>query len=173
MKILRHARPLLAISAFLLALVPSQLSADVITYQFTGDCKEGDCTGTGIGMLTLSSYNLGDEIFSSNFVSFTYHSNLIDISVTPATLTYIDGFLFGPMPLAEYVFIRGSDPGALFNSSSSQSGGSWCGGTTCAQDNGPTSTWTTASVDPVPEPAMFLPIGGAMLAFGLIRRRRA
>ena len=173
MKNHRFTRPLLAISAFLLTLVPAQLCANVITYQFTGDCKEGDCTGTGVGMLTLSDYTLGNEILSSNFVSFTYHSNLIDISVTPDTLTFVDGFLFAPLPSAEYVFIRGTDSGALFNSSSSLQGGLWCGGTACLQDVGPTSAWTLASVDTVPEPAMFLPIAGAMMAFGLIRRRRS
>jgi hypothetical protein len=173
MKTRRFTRPLLAISAFLLALAPIQLSADVITYQFAGDCQPGDCTGIGTGMLSLTNYTLGSEIVSSNFVSFTYQSNLIDISITPATLTFVDGFLFSPLPSAEYVFVRGSNPGALFTSFNPQQNGSWCAGSGCLQDNGPTSSWALATVESVPEPAMFLPIAGAMMAFGFVRRRRA
>lgn len=173
-QLLRNLRPLLAVGAFVLTLAPLQMSADVITYQFTGDCAVGDCSGTGTGMLTLTNYSVGSEIMASNFVGFTYHSNLIDINITPATLQYVDGFLFGPLPSPEYVFVRGTDVGALFNSLSNQQSGSWCGGSGCRQDNGPTSMWNVATdVAPVPEPAMFLPVAGVLLAVVLRKRRRA
>ena len=43
------------------------------TYRFVGQCS--DCTGTGVGMLTVQNYTLGTELTSCNFVSFTYTSN--------------------------------------------------------------------------------------------------
>jgi len=39
------------------------------TYQFVGQCT--DCSGTGVGVLTVRNYTLGDTLTSCNLVSFT------------------------------------------------------------------------------------------------------
>jgi hypothetical protein len=64
------------------------------TYTFTGDC--GDCTGQGTGTLVLQNYTLGDDLQNSNFVSFTYSSNLIDF--TSDSLNTLHGSLSGVLP---------------------------------------------------------------------------
>jgi hypothetical protein len=44
------------------------------TYQFVGQCT--DCSGTGVGLLTVRNYTLGNALEYCNFVSFSYTSNL-------------------------------------------------------------------------------------------------
>lgn len=151
------------------------MSADVITYQFTGDCAIGNCNGTGVGMLTLTDYTLGSEVNAANFVGFTYHSGNIDLAITPATLQSIDGFIFGPLPSPEYVFLRDINS-EIFNSLDAQQTAAWCSGSSCGQDYGSNSVWadsTNGSLGAVPEPAMFLPVAGAVLGLAVKRRRRA
>jgi|SRR5580658_209041 hypothetical protein len=53
-------------------------ASTITTFDFTGDC--GDCTGQGTGTLVLQDYTLGDQLETSNFVSFTYSSNLLNIT---------------------------------------------------------------------------------------------
>jgi len=164
----RTLRPLLAIATFALALAPIQLGASIIpvTYQFTGVCS--DCSGTGIGSLTLSGYTLGDTLMASNFVSFSYHSNLFDIAISSSSeLQSIGGALVGPLPAANFVNIQGTAPNTTFLSTGN---GFWCGGSsqTCGNDFGFTNSWASA----VPEPATFLPLAGALILLGRARRRR-
>src|SRR3569833_2389266 len=100
----RLRRTVFAVPAFLLALAPLQLSADVIpvTYQFTGICSPGDCATVGIGLLTLNNYNLGDTITKTNFAGFSYSSNLVNFAISNATdLASISGAIYGPLPSSD------------------------------------------------------------------------
>ena len=65
-----------------LAIAPS-------AFTFTGTCS--DCTGFGIGQLSLQNYIEGTVASNANFLSFTYHSNLIDYTVTQANLDSFSG----------------------------------------------------------------------------------
>jgi hypothetical protein len=72
----------------------SHAAAIITTFDFTGDC--GDCTGEGTGTLVLQNYTLGDALETSNFVSFTYKSNLVDIT---GDSIGSDGGLSGMLPV--------------------------------------------------------------------------
>jgi hypothetical protein len=76
------------------------------TYTFTGTCT-ADCTGTATGTLVLSNYTLGDDLSSSNFVSFSYSSNYLSYSLPQSGLEDILGSIDGPLPSFEYVFLFG------------------------------------------------------------------
>src|SRR5260370_39733665 len=61
-----------------LTVVSLPLRAGIInpttTYYFTGGCL--DCTGQGKGTLVVQNYTLGNPFDITNFVSFSYTSNL-------------------------------------------------------------------------------------------------
>jgi hypothetical protein len=170
-KLLRSNRPFFAMATFALALAPFQLSASIIpvtaTYQFIGACAPNDCTGEGTGTLTLTNYTLGTALDKTNFVSFSYSSNLITIDIDSSSLSFFAGSIASSLPAASYVNIQGSDPSQAFVSLPN---GAWCGGIGCGQDNGLVSTWSAAAA-PVPEPGMFLPVAGGILGLALSRRR--
>jgi hypothetical protein len=168
------ARGLLAISTLALAIAPLQMYAGAIplqTYYFTGDCS--DCTGTGLGTLTLQNYTPGATITTdtNNFVSFSYTSNLTSFSISANQLV----FIFGAIPTApselpgpaELFLQDNNSPADVFNSTT---GGGWCAGagTACGNDQGTTSSWATAT----PEPATVIPVVVAVFGFGIVRRRR-
>ena len=137
---------ILKISALLVlfALAAVQSSAGVCltggpqaTYQFVGQCT--DCSGTGVGQLTVQSYTLGTALSSCNFVSFTYSSNLRSFTITPATLSNLSGTLPSTLPAAATVSIIGSGINAL----STNVNGSWGVG---IADYGSSHTWSLLPV---------------------------
>jgi hypothetical protein len=137
------------------ALIPVTLSV----YTFTGVCE--DCTGDGIGTLTLENYVLGQPLADGNFVSFSYHSNLISFSITAGDLGFIQGIISGPFPSTATVTIDGDQVGSFLESNAN---GFWCAGASCEGDLGPTHSWNIAAA---PEPstwAMML-LGFAGLGF--------
>jgi hypothetical protein len=123
------------------ALAPATLSE----YTFTGVCA--DFTGDGIGTLTLENYVLGQPLADGNFVSFSYHSNLISFSITAADLGFIQGIISGPFPSTETVTIDGDQVGSFLESNTS---GFWCAGVSCEGDLGSTHSWNGAAA---PEPS--------------------
>jgi hypothetical protein len=86
----------LCVAATLLAGL-SHASDIITTYDFTGDC--GDCDGQGTGTLVLQNYTLGDPLETSNFVSFTYSSNISYISTDGLDPDPEYGFLEGMLPV--------------------------------------------------------------------------
>lgn len=133
--------------------------ASAVVFDFTGTCF--DCTGTGKGRLALKDYHLGDVLTSSNFVKFTYSSNLLSYSLT--SVDDLTGSLTGATGPA-YVALHGG--GYTFNSLVVGPFSPWCTGTTgtCGSDFGFISSWSLAAGS-VPEPAMW---GVMVLGFGLL-----
>jgi hypothetical protein len=161
-----HAVAALAATAFLSN--AAAVHATVITpdeeFTFTGQCT--DCTGTGIGVLTLSGYTQGNGLALSNFVSFTYKSNLLNLSYDVAT--YIRGNLVN-LPGKDYV-VMVFNGGVAFYSLNTGSG-SWCIGNNCEQDMGPSSLWTMTTAT-TPLPATLPLFASGLGVWGLLGWRR-
>jgi hypothetical protein len=149
------------------ALIPIILSE----FTFTGVCAVDDCTGDGIGVLTLENYSLGGPIHTSNFVSFSYKSNLTSLSLDANDVSEVSGSLPAILPAAATVeFLVGE--GVPFFSSAD---GSWC--TDCSVDQGQTSVWSAgagAAAGEAPEPATWamMLLGFAGLGFVSYRQRQ-
>jgi hypothetical protein len=159
-----HAVAALAATAFLSNATAAH--ATVTTpdeeFTFTGQCA--DCTGTGIGTLTLSGYTQGNRLALSNFVSFTYKSNLLNLSYDVAT--YIGGKLVN-LPSADDVQMNFNGGVAFYSLST----GSWCTGNSCEQDMGPHSLWTVTTAT-TPLPATLPLFASGLGVWGLLGWRR-
>jgi len=133
--------------------------ASAVSFKFAGTCI--DCSGTGLGTLVLTNYHLGDVLTSSNFVKFTYSSNLLTYSLT--SVDDLTGSLTASTGPA-YVGLHGG--GYTFNSLVAGPFSPWCTGTTgtCGSDFGLVSSWSLVPGS-VPEPAMW---GVMVLGFGLL-----
>jgi hypothetical protein len=145
----------------------------VITqFTFTGVCD--DCTGTGVGVLTVENYTLGDEFTLDNFVDFTYTSNFFPED-SPFELTSPDVFngSIGAATGPYDVFIAG---GGIFSSQqmSFDTLSDWCLGGGCLSDEGLTHTWSLDSpeVAATPEPGTLSLIGTGVAFVATLKRRR-
>jgi hypothetical protein len=103
------------------------------TYQFVGQCT--DCTGTGVGSLTVQNYTLGDTLTGCNLVSFTYTSNLTSFTITAPG--YLSGTLPVSLPAAATVNVNNST-----NGFSSNVNGNWVVG---LLDHGTGGIWSLPS----------------------------
>ena len=140
-----------------------------VTYEFTGVCGASDCANNGVALLTLQNFNLGDTIDATNFVSFSYSSNLVSFSIPSFDqVGFLSGTLFGPLPSTELFYIRNSDNSDSFLSAQS---GTWCAGNNCSNDTGSSSAWALSAAT-VPEPTTMLLFGIPAIGIGLLRRRR-
>jgi hypothetical protein len=110
------------------------------TYQFVGQCT--DCTGTGVGQLTVQNYTLGTALNSCNFVSFTYTSNLTSFTITTSGSYYLSGTLPVSLPAAATVNVNNSN-----NGFSSNVNGNWFVG---LLDHGTGGIWSLPSTSTVP-----------------------
>ena len=166
----------LVVVAFLTVVGRSPLRAVTIvpttsTFLFTGDCL--DCTGQGKGTLVLQNYTLGNPFDISNFVSFSYTSNLTSFVLTgtgsgPNQASAFSGSLPALLPAFADVNID-SQSMQIFNSVSS---GSWCAGFNgCSLDFGINGTFAST----VPEPASlaFTVTGLALLGLWRVKARRS
>src|SRR6478609_3837471 len=92
-------------------------------FTFSGACS--DCTGTGVGILTLQNYTLGDSLNVSNFVEWTYASDLFTVDVTQ--VGYMGGVLDNlPGPQNVYFGTGQLDlPPFFFSSSTNSDGNFW------------------------------------------------
>jgi hypothetical protein len=115
---------------------PCTLAGPQATYQFVGQCT--DCTGTGVGQLTVQNYTLGTALDNCNFVSFTYTSNLTSFTITAPGSFKLGGTLPASLPSAALVRVMGTGR----NNFESTTGGSWRVGLT---DYGTGGTWSLPS----------------------------
>ncbi len=142
-------------------------ASTITTFDFTGDCT--DCTGQATATLVLQNYTLGDPLETSNFVSFSYSSNLI--SFGPDSLNNLDGVLEGMLPVdlpgpaivsVENIVVSPGceDCAELGFYSVNYDSNAWELG---VQDEGTNGIWSVAAATTgVPEPSSL-----AMLAAGL------
>jgi hypothetical protein len=138
-------------------------SGPTVTYEFVGQCT--DCTGTGVGYLTLQGYTLGNSLNCSYFVGFTYSSNLINLNITQcSTLT---GTLGPTLPGSAAVNLANSSNTGLI----SLINGNWfAGNIPLPPDIGTGGTWSIPSSVPTLGTAalcalgLLLAVAGALLA---------
>jgi hypothetical protein len=183
MAVIKYRMTQATIACFVFALLfailgPKQVEAS--TFNFTGACS--DCTGNGLGVLTVQNYTQGSDFSNGNFVSFTYSSNLIpDLLITLADLDTFTGSIPAVLSVTPGdgfsatagVTITAKSATLTFQSTTD---GSWCVGSSCvtSEDFGLTSSWssvtTTHQAPDVPEPSTLglMGVGGAGL--GLVRR---
>jgi hypothetical protein len=138
---------------------------------FTGFC-EVDCSNTATGVLTLQNYALGDFLSSSNFVSFSYSSNVLSFTISSGdSLLSVGGSIAGNG--ANSVGIGNADH--FFES---QNSGLWCvdNSAFCNQlqndDAGTEGTWEV-SARGVPEPGSFALAAIGMAGLLLVATRRS
>jgi hypothetical protein len=139
----------------------SALTGTTVAYSFVGTCT--DCS-TETATLTLQNYPLGQKLNKSNLVSFTYNSNLISKTITPAGNPdlLVNGALPATLPGVSFKRVIIRNTGGVSGSWEfiADIDGSWCAG--CANDTGTNGVWSLAT------PAT--PVVGtlALTSFGLI-----
>lgn len=146
-----------------------------MSFQFKGQC--GDCTGYGVGTLTVQGYTPGTALDSSNLVDFTYSSNLMPVfDINPTNDFLSVDSLSGNISTAQGFYdihvsssLFGLFGGDYFDSSTD---GTWDAGNSfffpfSDQDHGTNGLWNPAGV---PEPASWaLMIAGLGLMGGMLR----
>jgi hypothetical protein len=150
--------------------LPLRASAvELITeFSFRGDCF--DCTGQGTGTLLLQNYTLGNPLDLTNFVRFSYSSDLTSFVLMgtgpdPGQVSDFSGSL--DMFLPGFKNINMSSVGAqIFQSVDT---GGWCAGFNgCNLDFGINGIWDNA-----PEPSGFALAFSGLAGLLLLRLRRA
>jgi hypothetical protein len=157
----RMMRFLTALAAlFGMAALSAPAAAADTTFLFTGQCS--DCTGTGTGTLVLQDYTIGDLLNASNFVSFSYSSNLTNFAIDS-----VDGIVGSLSNLPGANFVNFFDGDHVFSSLAVGGLSAWCTGASnaCASDFGSSSSWALAAAGAVPEPAIW---AAMVLGFGLL-----
>ncbi len=139
--------------------------AQTTTYRFAGACT--DCSGFGTATLVLLNYTNGTLANAGNFFSFDYTSNLVTFAVTTANLSSFSAVLGPNFPSAASVSLFATTNNIVFQS---QTNGSWCTGSACLNDFGPSSTWI-GPASPVPEPASIALLIVGIAGLGAVARR--
>jgi hypothetical protein len=148
--------------------LPQVAQADPITYEtfvFTGVCST--CSGTDVGVLTLTDYTTGTALTTANFVSFVFSADDLaaPAEILPANLTRFTGLL----GLDGTYTVKIREVGIDF---ASRDTGGWCIAVdpgvpvSCTPDVASNSNWAAA-----PEPATFSLTGLGLVGVGLVRRR--
>ena len=137
------------------------------SFNFTGMCNF-DCTGTVTATLVLQNYTIGQPISGTNFSSFVYHSNLLDLTVNGSNFGGIAG-QFNSLPGAALVDMTFIALMQVFEFRS-DTFGNWSvgqfGTQLCAEDCGVNGQWA------VPLPATLPLFASGLGALGLLGWRR-
>lgn len=173
---MKHIGALLGSATFFVFAASSVSAVTVLptyTYNFQGACAANDCTGFGVGLLTLNTSST--TISASNFVGFSYMSNLVNFTIYGNTNGAMASGSLTALPGPDYTLF--SDNSYTFTSSSS---GGWSVGRTILisagsdEDRGATSIWAAgpAAVAAVPEPATWAMMLAGFAMIGMAMRSR-
>ena len=138
-----RVRPVLfLLSLFFVVVVKSTSIGSTTTFTFTGDCT-ADCEGTATAQLVVSGYTPGNALASANLVSFTYHSDFMNFTVSQGDAgATLSGTI--PASLPSNASVSVSATGKLFNSFGS---GFWCAGVdACEGDEGENGVWNATAI---------------------------
>jgi hypothetical protein len=156
--------------------------------QADGTLGTQNCTGTGIGYLTVQNYVPGQPLSYANFVSFTYTSNInpIPSGITPSTPNFSSSsILTGTMPVslttaaAPVAVTLGWDSSDYVLVTSSAPNGIWCvsgsgGCSVIPGDFGFGSTWVVNNPTvPALSTAALCALGLLLAGTGALLVRRA
>lgn len=159
----------------LLALGLPKASADTTTFNFTGDCL--DCTNPQ-GQLILQNYTDGTALESTELVSFTYTSNLADVSVTSSNVLSLEGSLGSTAGSYQFTAVF-SENGQDYTFATDPAG-DWCYGLTgtCSEgggsigvDHGTNGVFSPA-VAATPEPDSLALLATGFFGVASLARRR-
>jgi hypothetical protein len=151
------------------ALLAGLSYASTITYTFTDDCCDDSFgPGSGTGTLVLQNYTPGDELETSNFVSFSYSSPSVP-SFSTDTLG-VGGSLSGALPPADLPGPALVVIGGLFFSEISNDGAFELGD---EADFGTDGIWSVAAAaTAVPEPSSLVMLAAGLAGLVAWRQRR-
>ena len=168
-----------ALFSLVLATLPCVCMADTTTFNFTGDCL--DCSNPQ-GQLILDDYTSGTALNPTELVSFTYTSNLADISVTQSNISFLNGSLDNTP--GSYLFTLIFAENAQHYAFLTDTAGNWCYGLTGTCDNvgsgggpigvdhGVDGVFSPAAPASTPEPSSLLMLGtGVLGGLGVFRRK--
>src|SRR5689334_10140805 len=134
--------PRVALLAVLFAAFSSQAAvATLTTFNFTGNCT--DCTGKGTATLVLQNYTPGTTFNSTNFVSLSYSSNLLNLTLTSSDNPNVTGLIPANLPAAASVNIFANP--CCSKQFFSSTNGTWCSGLSCGDDTGTGGAWSFPS----------------------------
>jgi PEP-CTERM motif-containing protein len=153
-----------------LIMIAAPASADSIIavelFNYTGVCT--DCSFSTGTLELIGGYTPGSPITTSNFLDFTYTSNLANFSINQNDTGFsVSGGLPATLPGPATLLIE--DDTWEF---SSMTGGSWFVNSLVPQDFGPSNTFSAASTVPEPGAMAMLGLGlGAVIAVRARNRR--
>jgi hypothetical protein len=158
----------LILGAALIALgvVPASATIPLNVFEYTGTCT--DCTFSNGTLELFAPYTLGTPITTSNFVDFSYTSNLLSFNINQNDADFsVSGSLPSVLPGAATLTIEDSQ--WEFSSSSN---GSWSVEEFSERpsDFGPANSWSQASS--APEPGTIAMLGLGLAAVGIRARYR-
>ena len=166
-----------ALFSLVLATLPCVCMADTTTFNFTGDCL--DCSNPQ-GQLVLDDYTSGTALNPTELVSFTYTSNLADISVSQSNISFLNGSLDNTP--GSYLFTLIFAENAQHYAFLTDTAGNWCYGLTgtcdigsgglIGIDHGVDGVFSPAAPASTPEPSTLLMLGtGVLGGLGVFRRK--
>ena len=159
-------------------LQPKTANAVTTGFNFTGTCSF-DCTGTATATLVLQNYTIGNTFDGTNFVSFAYHSSILNITVGAANFGGATGRFVslpgGALVGLTFTAVFPPNPSTQLGEFDSLASGFWCiGPFGCAADGGIAHVWSVAPAVPLPAALPLFATGlGALGLLGWRRKRKA
>jgi len=145
-------------------------SSGTTTYQFVGTCSPtggSNCTGQATATLVLTNYSPPGALSYSNFVSFTYNSNVFGTLSFNTSASLTGHFTNLPGFDQIEIFPTSGNPGDLVFDSGTD--GSWGLG---AGDQGTGGTWSIPSASPTtPAPSTLLLLALSLQAVAAFQGR--
>jgi PEP-CTERM motif len=157
---------MIGVTLIALGVVPASASIPLDVFNYTGTCT--DCTFSNGQLELFAPYTLGAAITSSNFVNFTYTSNLLNFSINQDDPGFsVSGSLPSVLPSPADLVIEDD----LWEFSTSSSGSWFVEDLSIPRDFGPNNIWAGAASS-APEPGTIAMLGLGLAAAGIRARYR-